>query len=162
MSANPNGVPEQLATFLQRNPIHFKVLAPGVPMPTVPAAAAAIGVPENQILKTLLFVGKDGQYVVAIACGTRRVSRDILAEVSGVHRPRPAGPDAVASVTGYPAGGVAPIGLPEDVPVIVDTSVAALPVAYGGAGREDLLLRIDPRDVIRLNRAQVASIVESD
>jgi Cys-tRNA(Pro) deacylase len=129
-------------------------------MPTVPAAAAAIGVPEDQILKTLLFVGSDGQYVVAIACGTKRISRDLLAQASGIARPRPAGPDAVARVTGYPAGGVAPIGLTVDVPVVVDSRVETLPVAFGGAGREDLLLRIDPQDVIRLNRALVASIVE--
>jgi prolyl-tRNA editing enzyme YbaK/EbsC (Cys-tRNA(Pro) deacylase) len=35
----------------------------------------------------------------------------------------------------------------------------ALSVAWGGAGREELLLRVAPADIVRLNDAKVAEIV---
>jgi Cys-tRNA(Pro) deacylase len=148
-----------LVAFLAEHQIDAEFLAPGVPTPTVLAAAAAIGVPESQILKTLLFTG-DGAYVVAIANGTRRVNRALLAQAAGLPRLRAADPATVLAVTGFPAGGVSPIGLPAALPVIVDPAVAALPVAYGGGGSEDLLLRLKPADFIRLNGAVIAAIVE--
>jgi Cys-tRNA(Pro) deacylase len=149
-----------LRDFLDAHRVDVEFIAPGVPMPTVPAAAAAIGVTEPEILKTLLFADDSGKHVVVIANGTRRVSRGLLAGAAGMIKPRAANPDVVASVTGYPAGGVAPIGLPVDLPVIVDEGVATLAVAYGGGGREDLLIRVRPADIIRLNGALVARVVE--
>lgn len=152
--------PPHLVAFLSENRVSARFVAPGVPMPTVESAAAAIGVPEEQILKTLLFVGDDGRYVVAIASGSRRISRALLADASGISRARAAKPESVLEVTGYPAGGVAPLALASGVPVIVDEAVISLPVAYGGGGTEHLLLRLDPADIVRLNGATVASIVD--
>ena len=162
MTAPISEAPPHLLSFLTEHNIEADFVAPGVPMPTVVAAALAIGVPEDQILKTLLFVDKAGRYVVAIANGTGKVSRARLADASGLGSPRPASPESVLAVTGYPAGGVAPIGLPDDLQVIVDRGVAELPMVFAGGGRENLLLRLDPADIIRLNRATVARIVDRD
>ena len=128
-------------------------------MPTVASAAAALKVPLEQILKTLLFVDANGDYVVAIAGGILRIDRAQLSQVSGLVRPRIATPEEVLEITGYPAGGVAPLGFIRGVRVIVDTRVLELPVAFGGGGREDVLLRVDPSVVVRLNNAVVAPIV---
>jgi Cys-tRNA(Pro) deacylase len=152
--------PPHLVAFLAAHGIAAKFISPGVPMPTVVSAAAAIGVPEDQILKTLLFVDDAGAYVIAIASGSKRVDRQRLAAVSGLVRPRAARPEEVFAVTGFQAGGVAPLGLASEVPVIVDANVADLEVAFGGGGHEHLLLEVVPADVIRLNNAVVSSIVE--
>ena len=154
-----NLAPPHLVAFLRRHGVDAEFVAPGVPMPTVATAAAAIGVPEEQILKTLLFAADD-RFVVAIANGSGRVNRALLARATGLVKPRAANPDIVAQVTGYPAGGVSPLGLPDELPVIVDVGVARVPTAYGGGGREDLLLRLATADVIRLNNALVRRIVE--
>jgi Cys-tRNA(Pro) deacylase len=160
MTQIPDGVPEHLLAFLIKHGLDFEFVAPGSPMPTVPLAAQAIGVPEDHILKTLVFVGDSGEFIVAIANGTRRIDRDRLARAAKMRRPRPAKPADVMAVTGYPAGGVAPLGLPVSVLVIVDAAAAALNVAYGGGGQEHLLLRIQVSDVIRCNDALVADITE--
>jgi Cys-tRNA(Pro) deacylase len=162
MTTTVPDAPPQLLAFLAEHRIEAEFLAPGVPMPTVIAAAVAIGVSEDRILKTLLFRDELGRYVVAIANGTGRVSPTRLAEASGLGLPRAASPASVLAVTGYPAGGVAPIGLPGDLPVILDQGVAKLPMVFAGGGRENLLLRLDPADIIRLNRAIVARIVDGD
>jgi prolyl-tRNA editing enzyme YbaK/EbsC (Cys-tRNA(Pro) deacylase) len=160
MNHPPDGVPEHLLEFLRTHGLEFDIVAPGVPMPTVPLAARAIGVPEDRILKTLLFAGDDNDFVVAIANGTRRIDRNRLAHAAAMRKPRPANPADVVAVTGFPAGGVAALGLPEAVPVIVDAATAALTFAYGGGGQEHLLLRVRISDVIRCNNALVADITE--
>jgi prolyl-tRNA editing enzyme YbaK/EbsC (Cys-tRNA(Pro) deacylase) len=154
-------VPDHLRDFLARHEVVVEFLAPGVPMPTVPAAAAAIGVPEEQILKTVLFANRNGECVVAIASGVRRIDRVLLGAAAGVAALRVAPPAEVLAVTGYPAGGVSPLALPDTLAVIIDTAVVDLPIAYGGGGHEDVLLKISPADIVRLNQAVVATIVTS-
>lgn len=161
MRQAPATVPVHLAAFLDRHRLETDFLTAGVPMPTVPSAAAAIGVPEAEILKTLLFTASDGSFVIAIANGPRRISPRLLGRAAGLERLRPASPERVQDITGYPAGGVAPFALPDNIPVVVDVGVSTLPVAYAGGGSEEILLRVRPDDVIRLNRAKVAQITES-
>jgi Cys-tRNA(Pro) deacylase len=150
---------ESLRSFLTARGVDFEVLAPGVPMPTVPLAAAAIGVREEQIIKSLLFCDARGQAVLAIASGTARVDRTRLASAMGLDRPKLADPATVLAVTGYPAGGVAPVGHPTPLRVVIDRRAAALDVVFGGAGSEDALLRITPDDIIRLTDARIVDIV---
>ncbi len=150
--------PARLAQFLAQSGIDHEFVAPGVPMPTVSAAAAALGVPEAAILKTLVFEAPDGSCVIAVASGPNRVDRRKLAAVVGVPRLVLASPETVLRVTGYPAGGVAPVGHATAIQVIVDRAVLDLSVAWGGAGDESLLLRIDPSDIVRLTDGVVADI----
>lgn len=151
--------PPHLLAFLAEHGVDHDIVAPGVPMPTVPAAAAAIGVGVEQILKTLLFDDRGGGFVVAIASGTGRVDRARLAAAAGAAKLRVADAPDVLRVTGYPAGGVAPLALPHHLSVVVDSAVMDLTIAWGGAGREELLMRVSPADVVRLNNATVAEIV---
>jgi Cys-tRNA(Pro)/Cys-tRNA(Cys) deacylase len=162
MTPSADRAPSHLLAFLEKHSVDFEFLSPGVPMPTVLAAAAALGVAPELILKTLLFTGQDGSYVIAIANGTRRVDPRLLSAVCGLERPRPAKTEIVLDVTGFPAGGVAPLGLPAGLPVVVDVKVMALPVAYGGGGQDDLLLRLRPAEIVRLNSAAMARIVDDD
>jgi Cys-tRNA(Pro) deacylase len=152
--------PRRLRAFLEKHGIEARFVAPGVPMPTVQLAAQAIGVPEEQILKTLLFADDGDDFVVVIANGTRRIDRGQLADAATMRNPRPAKPEDVMAVTGYPAGGVAPLGLPTSVRVIVDEATAALSFACGGGGQEHLLLRVKISDIIRCNNALVAAVTE--
>ncbi|HEY8448288.1 MAG TPA: YbaK/EbsC family protein [Thermomicrobiales bacterium] len=152
-------VPERLLQWLREHGVDAELLRPGVPMPTVPLAAAAIGVPEEQIIKSLLFADGNGSSVLAIACGMSKVDRQRLAAASGLTRPRLADPATVLAVTGFPAGGVAPVGHRTPVRVIVDRRVAEQNVVYGGGGAEDALLRIAPRDILRLTNGFVADLV---
>ncbi|MFT4039152.1 MAG: YbaK/EbsC family protein [Thermomicrobiales bacterium] len=156
------GAPQHLLDFLAKHAVDHEIIAPGVPMPTVPAAAAAIGVLDSQILKTLLFTDGAGVFVVAVANGVSKVDRARLAKLAGTKKLRVADAADVLRVTGYPAGGVSPLGLPPGLPMVVDRAVLELPAAYGGAGREELLLRVTPADVVRLNAATVGDIIRAD
>jgi prolyl-tRNA editing enzyme YbaK/EbsC (Cys-tRNA(Pro) deacylase) len=151
---------DRLTRYLVENGIEAVIVAPGVPMPTVPLAATAIGVEVDQIVKSVLFVNRGGDAVLAIASGVARIDRALLGAVTGLEGLRLAGPDAVLAITGYPAGGVAPVGHLTPVPVVIDQRVMDLPLVYGGAGSESSLLAISPADIFRLTNATVASVTQ--
>jgi prolyl-tRNA editing enzyme YbaK/EbsC (Cys-tRNA(Pro) deacylase) len=138
-----------------------ELLEPGVPMPTVELAAAAIGALPEQIVKTLLFRGRDGQLARVIASGPRRIDREKLVAITGLDRPKLAPPEIVLEATGWPAGGVAPVGSPQPIPTYIDESVMEWDFVFGGGGTELTLIRIGPADILRLTRASVARIVET-
>ena len=106
----------------------------------MPAAAAALGVETEQIIKTLLFLielpeRKDGpQPVVVIGYGETRVDRKRLSEHFGVGKKRiemaPAA--VVAELLGYPAGGVPPFGHRTALPVLVDAGILGLEERHRG------------------------------
>jgi len=149
---------EALVAYLRERGVEAELLSPGVPMPTVPLAAAAIGVAEDRIIKSLLFRDSRGELVLAIASGTARIDRGLLATATGLDRPRLADPATVLAVTGFPAGGVSPVAHATPVRVVIDRRAAALDVVYGGGGSEDVLLKISPRDIIRLTGAEIVDI----
>ena len=133
-------------------------LRPGVPMPTVAAAATAIGVAPELIAKTVVFVDPAGAIVVAIASGLDRIDRRRLAEIVGTPGLRLADPDTVLASTGYPAGGVGPVGHRLPGRTVIDLGVSGLPMVYAGGGEHDLLLRVEVPQLIATTTATIASI----
>jgi Cys-tRNA(Pro) deacylase len=148
-----------LADFIRAQGLDAEMVAPGVEMPTVDAAAAALDVPPERIFKSILFQAKDGACVMAVACGKARVDAKKLEALTGLARLRLASPEVALAVTGYPAGGTPPVGHRERFPVVVDTRVAAQPWGWAGGGRKELMVRIASADIVRLTGARVADVV---
>jgi prolyl-tRNA editing enzyme YbaK/EbsC (Cys-tRNA(Pro) deacylase) len=147
-----------LDEYLRANGVSYEFLYPGRPMPTVPLAAAAIGVEERQILKSILFEGRNGEIALAIASGPSRIDREALAAVSGLVVPRLAKLDIVMERTGFPAGGVSAVGHATEFPVFIDEAVMELDEAFCGGGHEDVLLRLRLRDIVRLTNASIVTL----
>jgi len=151
-----------LAEFIRAQGIDAEIVAPGVEMPTVDAAAAVLGVPPERIFKSILFQARDGACVMAIACGKARVDAKKLESLAGLARLRLASAEVALAVTGYPAGGTPPIGHRERFPVIVDARVATQPWGWAGGGRKELMVRIASADIVRLTGAIVAEVVVAE
>lgn len=149
-----------LERMIKDGSIDAEMIEPGVPTPTVPDAAKALGVEERQIIKSLLFTAKSGEVVLAILSGASRVSRQRLREASGLVGIELADPSIVLERTGYPAGGTPPVGHVSPLNVIVDTGMLDLPVVFGGGGRVDSLLRITPQEIVRVTNATLAPIAD--
>ncbi len=115
---------DRVRRAMEREELDGEIVTPGVPMPTVPLAASAIGCHESQIIKTVVFTAPGDLAVVAIANGTRRINKATLAEAAGVPKVKLASPEFVLERTGYPAGGVSPIGIRDtNAIVIIDSAV---------------------------------------
>ena len=153
---------QDLAEFLLAHGLKAELIAPGVPMPTVTAAAAAMRVASEQIFKPLLFQSPAGRCVLVVACGNARVDVKRVETLTGISGLKLAKPDVVFERTGYPAGGTPPVGHRERLPAIVDTRVAAQEWGYAGGGRPELLAKFRSIDIIRLASATVADVVASE
>jgi prolyl-tRNA editing enzyme YbaK/EbsC (Cys-tRNA(Pro) deacylase) len=155
------GIGQRLLDQLIALGIEAELIMPGAAMPTVAMAAAAIGVDEAAIIKSVLFDDLNGGVVLGIASGVNRISRARLAEAVGGSKLRLASPDLVLAKTGFPAGGVAPVLHRCSMPVVIDAAVGLQDWVYGGAGTEDGLLKLRPGDIARLTNATIADIVEN-
>jgi len=149
----------RVAAFIARHELDAEIISTPAGVPTVESAAAALGVPADQILKTLVFTGPTGEVVIAIACGTGRVDRRKLANAAGLAKVVIASPDVVFASTGYPAGGVAPVDLPTRAIVVIDEQVMLQEQLFGGSGTDLHMLRVRSADIVRLNDARVDSIL---
>ena len=142
--------------------IEGTIVHPGAPMATVPLAAAAVGCLNEQIIKTVVFLDDQNRTIVGIANGTGRIDRDLLAGAVGAIKVRLADPETVLVRTGYPAGGVSPIGIRDQAVVIaIDPAVLVEEAVFGGAGTEDDLLLLASSLLVQITSAQVAKITSS-
>ena len=152
-------IPTNLAERLADHGIDAELISLGKETTTAQMAAEALGVPIDVVIKSILFQAKNGALVLVVAPGTGRVDTKKLSQVTGIDGWRLAKPDVVLEVTGYPVGGTPPVGLKQKICMIVDAKAAALPEGYAGGGRHDVMLRIKPSDIIRLNEAEIHDVL---
>lgn len=153
---------ERLAEFIRSAAINAEVLFPSGPTSTVVEAAATLSVPTTQIVKSLLFETRQGQYLLVIASGERSINRHRLAQASGLSDLKLARPETVLKVTGFGVGGMPPVGHDCQFTVVVDRAVMEQPMVFGGGGRIDAVLRVYPADILKLNDATLADVIEAE
>ncbi len=154
---------QDLEAYLDQHKIDAEIVTPEVSTPTVEAAAEAVRVSPDQIVKTLLFLIED-RPVLVIASGLGRVDQRLLGQHFEISRRkiRFADPDTVVALTGYPVGAVPPVGHREPFPVLVDPAVLEHEEVYAGGGSDHTLIRLNPRDILKHNQAKVVSIQKQD
>lgn len=137
--------------------------------PTVPAAAAALGVETDQIIKTLLFLVEQPAPtpIVVISHGEHRVDKKLVAKYFGVgtKRVKLAPAEVVLDLIGYPAGGVPPLGHKTRLPVLLDASVVATAdrfggLLFGGGGDDRTMLRITLAELLRIVAPTIVAVSE--
>lgn len=147
--------PADLADFIAAQGIAAGLITGIGETPTVAAAAVALGVTPDEILKTLIFFCQGQPYAV-ITNGMAPVPARPLAEYFGVGKRqiKLAQAAQVLALTGYAVGGVPPFGHRSRLPVLLDRSVLAFAAVYGGGGDDRTLLKITPAELLRVTGAQ--------
>jgi prolyl-tRNA editing enzyme YbaK/EbsC (Cys-tRNA(Pro) deacylase) len=64
----------------------------------------------------------------------------------------------VEAITGYPVGGVPPLGHPQLLRTLIDRRVLAEPEVYAGGGALNALLRIAPAEIVRWTGAETVDV----
>ncbi len=122
---------------------------------TVRDAAAAVGCDESMIAKSIVFLC-DGEPVVCVSSGAHRVDADRVAVALDCAEVRVAAPDEVRAATGYPVGGVPPIG--HGLPVLFDEALVRHERIWAAGGDSNSLFEVDPRELIRCVSADVVPL----
>ena len=127
------------------------------PTRTVAEAAAAVGCEAPQIAKTLVFVA-DGEPVLVVASGAHRVDVDAICELFDAAEVRQASGDEVRVATGYPVGGVSPLGC--GLPIVFDEDLVAFDTIFVAGGDGNTLFEVAPRTLADAIGARVARVAE--
>jgi len=124
---------------------------------TAELAAHAVGVTPAQIAKTLVFIA-DGQPILVITCGDKKVDIKRLAKTIAVKKIRFADVETVFACTGFPPGAVSPIGLLTDIPLYLDQSLYQFTVVYAAAGTANSALPVSPERLREITGAKVVDV----
>ncbi len=120
-------------------------------------AAAALGLPTEQVFKTLLCL-VDGTPHVAVVPVDCQLDLKRAAGAVGGKRAEMMQVDAAERLTGYVAGGISPFGQKKALPTLVDETADLFDVIYVSGGRRGLDVGVAPADLARLLNAIVADI----
>jgi len=120
-------------------------------------AAAAVGVEVAQIAKTLMFLA-DGNPVLVVACGDRKIDTKKLGKAVGAKKVRFADADSVLAYTGFAPGGVCPFGLDGSITICLDQSLYDYDVVYAAAGTANSALPVAPERLREILTARVIDV----
>ncbi|MEO6398311.1 MAG: YbaK/EbsC family protein [Tepidiformaceae bacterium] len=129
---------------------------------TAEEAAAACGCERGQIVKTLFFFA-DGRPTVVLAAGDRQVDTALLAQLVGVGRKklRMGTAEEVLAHTGFPVGGVSPVGQLNPSDVVVDESLQRFENVWAAAGAGNAVFPVATEALVNAVRGQWAAITRT-
>ncbi len=113
-------------------------------------SSASLGVPEHEVVKTLVMEDERGEPLIVLMHGDRKVSTKELARQAGAKRISPCKPEVATRHSGYLIGGTSPFGTRRAMPVYLERSILALPRIYINGGRRGYLLGMAPAELTRV------------
>ena len=122
------------------------------------AAADALDVPHEIVVKSLVFRADDGSFLFALLGGDANVSLRNLGRASGHKHVEAASPRDAERITGYQVGGISPLGSRSALPVYLDETTSEHEYLIINAGGRGTLVRLATSDLIRITDATVADI----
>lgn len=124
---------------------------------TAAEAAAALGIEVGQIANSLIFMA-DGEPILVMASGGRRVDTLQLAAVLEVNTIEKATADQVRSATGFAIGGVAPVGFPQPLRTIVDIALSRFDVVWAAGGHPHYVFPTSYDELLRITAGEAAEV----
>ncbi len=112
--------------------------------------ASELGVDEHIIVKTLVMQDEQGQPLIVLMHGDRKVSTKNLARQAGVKSVLPCKPDVANRHTGYLIGGTTPFATRKTMHVFVEASIFDLDRIYINGGRRGYLVSFAAGELARL------------
>jgi Cys-tRNA(Pro)/Cys-tRNA(Cys) deacylase len=120
--------------------------------------AAKVGMPPDQVFKTLVVRGDKTGVLMACIPGAADLDLKKLAAVSGNKKVEMVALKEVQPLTGYIRGGVSPLGAKKHYPVYLDESMLKWCNISISAGMRGCQIILAPNDLIRAVNGNVSAI----
>ena len=120
--------------------------------------AAKIGLPPEQVFKTLVVRGDRGGIYLAVIPGNQELDPKALARLTGDRSVELAPLKDVLPLTGYVRGGVTVLGCRKDYPVYADETIELFDVISVSAGARGTQVLLSPADYLQVAKATVGGI----
>ena len=152
------------ARFLESLGIPFELREYEVDPEDLSATTVAkkIGMPAEQVFKTLLTTGGPGAYVFAVIPGDAELDFKKLARAAGLRKAEMVHLKEVQPLTGYIRGGVTIFGAKKAFPVFVDETAILFDRISVSAGTRGTQLILSPEDYLRAAEALEVPVQTAD
>ena len=152
------------ARFLDGLGIHYTLREYEVDPEDLAATTVArkIGMPAEQVFKTLITTDNAGGYFFAVIPGDAELDFKKLARAAGVHKTEMVSLKDVQSLTGYIRGGVTVFGAKKAFPVFADETIELFDEISVSAGTRGTQLILAPADYLRAAEATVTDLTKDE
>jgi Cys-tRNA(Pro)/Cys-tRNA(Cys) deacylase len=120
--------------------------------------AAKVGLPAEQVFKTLVARGDRNGICMAVIPGNAELDLKALAAASGDRKVQLVPVKELPSLTGYIRGGVTALAAKKDYPVYVDETVELFDEVSISAGVRGLQILLAPADYLRATKGSLAPL----
>lgn len=120
--------------------------------------AAKVGLPAEQVFKTLVVRGDRNGICLAVVPGNAELNLKALAKLTGDRKSEMVSLKEVLPLTGYIRGGVTALACRKDYPVFIDETAILFDVIAVSAGVRGTQILLDPNDYIRVLKATEGDI----
>jgi Cys-tRNA(Pro)/Cys-tRNA(Cys) deacylase len=120
--------------------------------------AAKVGMPPEQVFKTLVARGDRTGVLMAVVPGNGELDLKALARLSGDRKVDTVPLKELQPLTGYIRGGVTALGGKKDYPVFVDETLELFDLVAVSAGVRGTQLVLAPADYLRVTKGKVGPI----
>jgi Cys-tRNA(Pro)/Cys-tRNA(Cys) deacylase len=120
--------------------------------------AAKIGLPAEQVFKTLVARGDRSGVCLAVIPGDQELDLKALASAAGERKIHLVPVKELQGLTGYIRGGVTALAGKRDFPVFVDDTMELFDVVSVSAGIRGLQILIEPADYLQATQGSVAAL----
>jgi Cys-tRNA(Pro)/Cys-tRNA(Cys) deacylase len=128
---------------------------------TAISVARKIGMPPEQVFKTLLTHTSDGEHIFAVVPGDAELDLKKLAAAAGARKAELAALKEVEPLTGYIRGGVTVLAARKPFRAFADETIELFDVISISAGTRGLQLVLAPADYLRAAEATLADITKA-
>jgi Cys-tRNA(Pro)/Cys-tRNA(Cys) deacylase len=122
--------------------------------------AAKIGLPPEQVFKTLVARGDRNGVCMAAIPGDQELNLKALAATAGERKIQLVPVRELQTLTGYIRGGVTALAAKRDFPVFVDETIELFDVVSISAGVRGRQILISPADYLRATKGRLAPLAE--
>src|SRR5271165_792360 len=116
--------------------------------------AAKIGLPIEQVFKTLLARGDRNGLCFAVIPGNTELALKALAKGAGERKIDLVPVKELQPLTGYIRGGVTALAARKDYPVFLDETAELFDLISVSAGQRGVQILVNPQDYLRVTSAQ--------
>lgn len=140
--------------------ITYKLLPYEVDVEDLAAESTAekVGLPAEQVFKTLVTRGDRTGVCLAVIPGNSHLDLKALAKLTGNRKIEPVALKEVQPLTGYIRGGVTALACKRNYPVYVDETIELFDQIAVSAGMRGLMVQLSPGDYLRAVEGTVGGI----
>lgn len=122
--------------------------------------AARVGLPPEQVFKTLVARGDRTGVMLAVVPGDAALDPKALAKLAGDRKCDTVPLKEVTPLTGYVRGGVTALACKKEHPTFVDETIELFDVVSVSAGVRGTQILLAPADYLRATKARVGAIAK--